>query len=453
MQLSARMRRPSFSTMSRISPARFPAPRYFDKLLQRKDGSCIEASLVASGIYGADARLTGVSLIVRDISESKRKERELARLAAIVESSGDAIVSLFLDQTIASWNRGAEKLFGFAAAEAIGQPATIFIPPQQHAPSAAVVAEIEANPGRLFSFEGPNLRKDGSVIDASMTIFGAYDRSGKLLGISSIHRDITERQRVERELATLASIVNACNDAIIGFSRELKITSWNPAAEAIYGFTAREAIGAGFDLFVPAEELARAIEADQRLFETGQPLSFEQRGQKKDGAWFVSWVSIFPIRDAAGNIVAGAGIGRDITERQRVERELATLASIVNASEDAIISVSKDLKITSWNAAAEKAYGFTAKQAIGQGLDLFVPPGELAQTIAATRHVFETGQACWEQNVQKKDGTRFVSAVNIFVTRDADGNIMEIGRHRARYYASSRESRSSCAKPHEYTAA
>ena len=179
-QLSARSAPAEFLEDVENFAGPVPSPRYFDKLLQRKDGSCIEASLVASGIYGADARLTGVSLIVRDISESKRKERELARLAAIVESSGDAIVSLFLDQTIASWNRGAEKLFGFAAAEVIGQPSTIFIPPQQHAPTAAVVAEIKANPGRLFSFEGPNLRKDGSVIDASMTIFGAYDPQRKI---------------------------------------------------------------------------------------------------------------------------------------------------------------------------------------------------------------------------------------------------------------------------------
>jgi len=106
-----------------------PSPRYFEKLLQRKDGSCLEASLVASGIYGADARLTGVSLIVRDISESKRKERELARLAAIVESSDDAITSVSTDFRVTSWNRSAEKLLGLSAQEAIGQPVEMTVLP------------------------------------------------------------------------------------------------------------------------------------------------------------------------------------------------------------------------------------------------------------------------------------------------------------------------------------
>jgi len=535
-----------------------PSPRYFEKLLQRKDGSCLEASLVASGIYGADARLTGVSLIVRDISESKRKERELARLAAIVESSDDAItsvstdfrvtswnrsaekllglsaqeaigqpvemtvlpqyreqtrknlledlaslqerrdfvrrlevsvaqkdgaavnaslvvsgifdragnvigmsqifrditarkqaereqallaaivastddaiVSLSTDGLITSWNRGAEALLGFSAAEAVGERITLYLPPQLHAMAEAGV-RIQLAAARehqaLERLETQVQRKDKTTLEASIVTSGIYDSMGVLMGLSGIIRDITERKRVERELAKLASIVNASEDAIISVSKELKITSWNPAAEKAYGYTAGRAIGQGMDLFVPPEEVARWSAGVKHVLATGEPASGEHRPHRKDATPSIWLVNVFPIRDAAGNIVAGAGIGRDITERKRVERELATLAAIVNASEDAIISVSNDLKITSWNAAAEKAYGFTAKQAIGQGLDLFVPPAELVQTIAATSRVLETGQpASWEQSVEnKRDGTRFVSAVSIFVTRDADGNIMEV---------------------------
>ncbi len=431
--------------------------RYFEETFQRKDGTLFEASLIGSGIYDAAGELTGVSGLVRDISEQRSRERDLARLAGIVESSDDGIISFGTDLRITSWNRGCERLLGFAAGEAIGRTnLDLYVAPEfrDHALSLMRqdLATLQGHSTIFHQLEVPVRRKDGTRIEVLIAVSGIYDRGGKLVGMSNILRDITDRKRAERDLAIMASIVNACNDAIIGFSRDLKITSWNPAAEATYGFTAKEAIGSGFDLFVPAEELAWAIDADQRLFETGQPVSFEQRAQKKDKSWFVSWINVFPIRDAAGNIVAGAGIGRDITDRKRAERELATLASIVNASEDAIISVSKDLKITSWNAAAEKAYGFTAKQAIGQGLDLFVPPAELVQTLAASRRVFETGQpASWEQRVEnKKDGTRFVSAVNIFVTRDDAGNIMEvagIGRDISRLKEIEKELR----EAHEYT--
>jgi PAS domain S-box-containing protein len=239
--------------------------------------------------------------------------------------------------------------------------------------------------------------------------------------------DIMELKRAEREQRMLAAIVNASQDAIIGFSKDLKITSWNPGAEATYGFTSEDAIGRSFDLFVPPEELERALEADRILFETGEPVTFQQRAKKKDGTWFVSLVNIFPIRDATGNIIAGAGMGRDITELLRLKRDQASLATIVDACEDTIIAVSKDMRIISWNRAAEKVYGHTSKEAIGQELDLFIPPEDLPTAIAAAKHVVETGKpVTWERRVTQKDGTTFISLVNVCPVRDAAGQVVEI---------------------------
>ena len=197
---------------------------------------------------------------------------------------------------------------------------------------------------------------------------------GKLSGLGTIARDITGLVKLQDEEAALATIVKASQDAIIGFSKEIKITSWNPAAESFYGFTAAEAIGRGFDLFVPPEDLAAALEADRRVLETGEPITLQRRAQKKDGTWFVSQVNIFPIRDAAGRIVAGAGIGRDITELLKLESQQALLAAIVESSDDAIISLSPEFKIMTWNKGAQKLFGFTAAEAIGKtNLELYVP--------------------------------------------------------------------------------
>ena len=160
----------------------------------------------------------------------------------------------------------------------------------------------------------------------------------------------------------LAAIANASTDAIIGYSKDLMITSWNPAAEHLYGYSAAEAIGRGFDLFVPADQLPLALAADRRVLETGVPVTFEQITQRKDGSPFISLVNIFPIRDLEGNIVSGAGIGRDITELKHAQRETALLAAIVNASQDAIINVSPEGRIISWNQAAEKLYGHTQRK-------------------------------------------------------------------------------------------
>jgi PAS domain S-box-containing protein len=211
--------------------------RYFEETFLRKDGTMFEAALIASGIYDAAGQLTGVSGIVRAISEQRRKDRDLARLASIVESSEDAIISLGTDFRITSWNRGAERLLGFAASEAIG--ATIidlYVVPElrDHALSMMRqdLATLAEHSAIVHQLEVPVRRKDGTQVEVSIAVSGIYGSSGKLVGMSNILRDITDRKRAERELGIMASIVNASDDAIIGFSRELKITSWNPAAEA-----------------------------------------------------------------------------------------------------------------------------------------------------------------------------------------------------------------------------
>ncbi len=427
---------------------------FFEQPVHRKDGSNLEASFLVSGIFDDKGAVTGFSVIVRDISETKRRERELARLAAIVESSDDAIVSIDPDSRIATWNKGAEKLFGFTAAEAVGQPVTIFIPASENQRAAAVIAEIKANPDRVFSFEGPNLRKDGTIIETAITICAIRDRSGKLLGISSIHRDNTARKRAEREQALLAAIVTSTDDAVVSLSLDGRITSWNRGAEALLGFTTAEAVGQPISIYLPEHLRAHAERNLSERVETARqhkPLQrLETRLQRKDQTLIEASIVTSGIYDSTGTLIGLSAIFRDITARKRAEREMAILAAIVDASEDAIISVSKDLKINAWNPAAEKVYGFTKSEAIGQGIDLFVPRAELAQTIARTQRVLQTGEpVSWEHHLHK-DGTEFISSVNLFAIRDGKGKIVGvagIGREITRLKTIERELR----EAHEYT--
>src|SRR5689334_17916016 len=120
------------------------------------------ARKLESRIAALEEMLAALEQTVVEQSEHlERNSDAQSRLAAIVESSGDGIISVAPDQTIASWNRGAEKLFGFSAAEAIGQPITMIIPAEQHQLAAEVMGQIAANPLQTVTFEAPNLRKDG----------------------------------------------------------------------------------------------------------------------------------------------------------------------------------------------------------------------------------------------------------------------------------------------------
>jgi PAS domain S-box-containing protein len=404
----------------------------FEVPCMRKDGSPVDVWTVCGGIRDREGKLVGISAIHRDVTGFKRAERELALLAALVKTSEDAIISYSTDFRITSWNRGAQRLLGYTAEDALGKmPFELYIPEGDRATDRARLtkdlAVIRENREAMRKFEGPLLKKDCTLLDGLIVGCGIYDSNGKLIGLSTIIRDVSERRRAESKRMQLATIVGASSDAIIGYSKELVITSWNPAAERLYGSSAEEAIGRGFDLFVSADQLPQALGACRRVLETGVPITFEQAFERKDGSTCTSLVNVFPIRDLEGNIVSGAGIGRDITERKRVERELATLAAIVNASQDAIIDVSLEARIATWNPAAEKTYGYTAEEAIGKGIDLFVPPEELEVTAARTQRVIETAEpVSWERHAGKKDGTSFVYAVNLFPILDLSGRIISV---------------------------
>ena len=403
--------------------------RRLEVQMQKRDGALVDVSVVVSRILDAKGELVGISSIVRDITEQKRAAREHALFEAMVESSDDMIVSVDQNYRVMSWNKGAEKLLGFCADEAIGK--TIF---ELHVPAEAqkwVKANIDEdwrelrhNPKWVRRLDSRVQRKDGSLVEVSLVASGIFDSAGQPIGVTTIVRDISARREAELEQARLASIVNASEDSIISVSSDLKIRTWNRGAEKIYGATTEQAVGQGLELFVPPEALEAQVEACTRVLATGEPLSFEEPHSGADGRLFLASVSIFPTRDATGAINGVGGIGRDVTRVRRVERDQALLASIVNASEDAIISVSADLKIVTWNNGAQKVYGFTSEEAIGKGLDLFVPPDSLAKQTAACNHVLATGESVsFEQPQDKTDGSQSIVSISIFPTRDANGAI------------------------------
>src|SRR5690349_16336787 len=133
---------------------------------------------------------------VRDMSEQKQTDETRARLAAIVQSSDDAIISKTLDGIILSWNPAAERLFGYAPQEAVGKPMLMLIPPERHSEEPAILARIAAGE-RVDHFETVRVQKDGKRIDVSVSISPMKDSQGKIVAASKIARDITERKAAE----------------------------------------------------------------------------------------------------------------------------------------------------------------------------------------------------------------------------------------------------------------
>jgi PAS domain S-box-containing protein len=137
-----------------------------------------------------------------EVAVRKRTEEMRERLAAIVDSSDDAIVSKTLDGTISAWNRGAEKVFGYSAAEIVGKPMLVLLPPERIDEESGILAHIRSGE-RVDHFETVRVRKDGTRIDVSVTISPIRDRNGAIVGVSKVARDITRRKTDELEIRNL----------------------------------------------------------------------------------------------------------------------------------------------------------------------------------------------------------------------------------------------------------
>jgi two-component system, LuxR family, sensor kinase FixL len=166
----------------------------------RKNGSTFPMDLsVAEARVGKEKGFIG---IVRDITERKRTEAELSRLAAIVESSDDAIISKNLDGTIVTWNAGAEQMFGYSAGEVLGRHISILAPPDSSCELSAILEKIRRGE-RVDHFETVRVRKDGRRIDVSVTISPVRSATGQILGAAAIKRDITLQKRATEEVRTM----------------------------------------------------------------------------------------------------------------------------------------------------------------------------------------------------------------------------------------------------------
>jgi PAS domain S-box-containing protein len=240
-------------------------------------------------------------------------------LAAIVDSSDDAIVSKTLDGVITSWNRGAERLFGYTAAEAIGRHILLIIPEDRRAEEEDVLARLRRGE-RIDHFETVRQTKDGRRIPISLTVSPVRAADGRIVGASKVARDISEKQQADALRAWLAAVVDSSDDAIVSKTLEGVITSWNRGAERVFGYTAAEAIGQHIFLIIPEDRREEEEEVLARLRRGERIDHFETVRRAKDGRLIPISLTVSPVRDADGRIIGASKVARDISERKLAEQ-------------------------------------------------------------------------------------------------------------------------------------
>ena len=305
--------------------------------LLRGDGSEFDAevSVSASPLASGQVLFTGY---LRDITERQRAERAAQHLAAIVESSDDAIVSKDLDGIIKTWNRGAERLFGYKAEEVVGKPITILIPPERLHEEPVIIARIRRGE-RVDHYETVRRRKDGSPVDISLTVSPIRDDKGAVVGASKIARDITERKAAEAKLRDserqLKDLLAAIPAAIYTTDAQGKITYYNEAAVELAGRT--PTIGSDewcvtWKLYRPDGTPLRHDECPMAVaLREGRPIrNAEAIAERPDGSRvpFIPYPT--PLRDSSGKIVGAINMLVDVSERKQAETQQRVLFNELN---------------------------------------------------------------------------------------------------------------------------
>ncbi len=269
--------------------------------------------VVPAALAIRNARLVAELGQERDLQTVRSRElaRSEAQLRGIVQAATDGIMTVDPRGRITSVNRAAQLMFDYPAQELLARDLERLIP----APAGILEASDTAAAQRS---EMEGVRRDGSRFPIELSVSVVRTEHDHFFAV--VVRDITERKRAYETRFQLASIVESSDDAIIGWSPDLRIVSWNPGAERIYGYTAAEILGRPFPILLPAGRQDEARHLVERLQRGEHLQNYETVRERKDGRPIDVSVTVSATRDEAGRITGFSTIARDITERKAIER-------------------------------------------------------------------------------------------------------------------------------------
>jgi PAS domain S-box-containing protein len=305
---------------------------------RRRDGSIFWCAL---NVTAFDHPAFGPAWIAVNTNVDARRHAEEAqsRLASIVEASRDAILGTTPDGVVTSWNHGAEVLFGYAAADMIGRPVDVLVPADGMEQEADLRREVARGVG-LEKTETIRLRKGGTPVHVSVTMSPIHDAGGRVGGIATICRDVTERNRAE---AKFQGLLESAPDAILVVGADGLVRLVNRQTEVLFGYERAELLGQPVERLIPERfaaghpQMRSGFNADPSVRAMGA--NVELAARRKDGSEFPVDISLAPLETEEGMLVSAAV--RDVTERKQAEAALLEREAELALARDQAVEASR----------------------------------------------------------------------------------------------------------------
>lgn len=307
-----------------------------------------------------------------------KPQSDLNTLNTVIEGFGDAMFSQDLDDNITSWNKGAEKLFGYSAGEIIGRSIYTLIPEGLEQEQDEILKNVKREDS-VVKLKSKRLRSGGEEVSVSLMVYPAKSEAGITIGICYLIRDLSIETPIDDKHRILTAIIDGSDDAIISKTLEGYITSWNGGAERIFGYSASEAVGRHITILIPQERFSEEVHILNSIKRGEYIQHFQTERIAKNGTLIPISLSVSPIRNAMNEIVGVSKIARNITHEKLAAEKQVMLASIIENSDDAIISKTLEGYVTSWNYGAFRVFGYTEEEMIGQHITKLIPAYRLQE--------------------------------------------------------------------------
>jgi len=282
---------------------------------RHRDGTEFPVDFSVSHIETEDGPLAIAA--VRDLTGLKRPDIQ----AAGVEHPDDVTFDATIEGIVTSWNAAAEQLFGYSSEEIIGRPVMLLGPEDRVGEMAAILGKISAGLA-TEAYESRRRRKDGTTFPVSLTISPVKDSHGVVVGVSAIVRELSDRRKAwgRRRGDRASALLESIGEAITSSTPEGIITSWNPAAERLLGYTSEEMIGTSASLLTPPDLAGEMDEILAQVRSSHRPRQVESMLVRKDGTLVPVAMTLAPILDADGTIVGVSSIALDVTVQRTAEQ-------------------------------------------------------------------------------------------------------------------------------------